>query len=177
MIITGTITNADQGTPLDQNGNTYQNIVIQDNEGREYTGRIGSKNGYTVNTPIQVTFEMKQGNRGEYMYFHKYNPQSQYPQGDGQQRPPQQRQQATRQQQAPQQQGPTPKDILIIRQCCIKAAAQLAVNEPEETILYARKFENYVLGRSQEAQPSTQPSGSNPDYDPNYQQPEDQIPF
>ncbi len=167
MIINGTITNAGPASPpTGQHGVMYQDVVIRDNNGYEYTGRIGSKNGYAVNTPIQVTMEEKSGHNGPYNYFKKYNPQYLQGQQDSQsqQRPPQQQ---APQQQAPQ--GPTAKDVLIVRQCCIKAAARLNVNEPQEAIFYARKFEDYCLGRDQRvgAAPPTQPSGANPDYDPN----------
>ncbi len=176
--ITGTITNAGQMSPKDRNGNTYQDIDIQTNEGYVYKGRIGSKNGYQAGAPIQVTSEEKADGT---LYFRKYNPQ--YPQDSQppQQAPPQQAPQQQPQQQAPQ--GPTDKDILIVRQCCVKAAAAMCPPETgssaQDTVAIAKVFEDYCLGRDQPAStaPATQPSGPNPDYDPNYQQPDDQIPF
>ncbi len=76
MNITGTITNVGQASePTGNYQVRYQDIVITDPNGREYVGRIGSKAGYQVNTPISVTVEVKQGDSGEYNYFRKYNPE------------------------------------------------------------------------------------------------------
>ena len=78
MNITGTITNVGQASePTGIHCIRYQDIVITDPNGREYVGRIGSKAGYQVNTPISVTVEVKQGDTGEYNYFRKFNPQYQ----------------------------------------------------------------------------------------------------
>ncbi len=79
MIISGEITQANQ--PSDPSGQfsvRYQDITITDNDGQEHYGRIGSKQGYAVGTPIQVTVEQKPGSEGVYNYFRKYNPK--YPQ-------------------------------------------------------------------------------------------------
>jgi hypothetical protein len=155
MIITGSITNAGPASPPEgQYGVRYQDVVITSNEGYEYTGRIGSKNGYANGTPIQVTSEEKQGSNGTYLYFKKYNPQ--YPQGGNQQSPPPQ--QRPPQQQAPQQpQGPN-KDVIIVRQCCIKAAVVLhQANTSTEAIAAAQQFEDYVFGRTAPMEPQNMP--------------------
>ena len=185
MVISGTITNADQGTPFDRNGNTYQNIVIRDNNGLEYTGRIGSKEGYVVNAPIQVTYEMKQGNRGEYMYFHRYNPdypqdQQGTPRRQSQQRAPLQRQQAPRQQQKAEPDWDKIADgkVLCNVICYAIQANQISCKNEAEAKLWTRIIvDRPLIGEPPVNQPSTQPSGPNPDYDPNYQPPDDQIPF
>lgn len=76
MIITGTITQAGQASePSGQFSVRYQDITITDPNGKEWYGRIGSKQGYQENTPISVTVEVKQGESGEYNYFRKHNPQ------------------------------------------------------------------------------------------------------
>ena len=89
MIINGTITQA--GQPSDPSGQfqvRYQDIIITDQAGQEWPGRIGSRQGYQVGAPINVTVEEKQGESGTYNYFRKYNPR--YPQGQSApQRPPQ----------------------------------------------------------------------------------------
>ena len=53
----------------------YQDITITDQQGKEWYGRIGSKQGYQDNTSISVTVEEKQGQDGPYNYFRKYDPQ------------------------------------------------------------------------------------------------------
>lgn len=86
MIISGTISQA--GPPSEPTGQwavRYQDVTITDNTGQIWAGRIGSKMGYSLNTPIQVTVEQKQGNDGPYNYFKKYNPQ--YQQGQQQNAP------------------------------------------------------------------------------------------
>jgi len=89
MIINGTVTSAGQASPPQgQYGVRYQDVTITDQQGYEHHGRIGSKQGYDVGTPIQVTVVEKQGQDGPYNYFKKYNPQYQ------QQTAPQQPQQA-----------------------------------------------------------------------------------
>ena len=180
MNIEGTITNVGPSAAPDINQCCRQKVQITNASGTAFVGFINwKKQAYTVGMPILVEAAANQDGS---FYFKKINPR--FAQSGGQQQGNQQ--QGDQQWQQPPQQAqqqayryPDAKDIGIIRQCCIKAAARLSLNEPEETILYARKFENYVLGRSQEAQPSTQPSGSNPDYDPNPQPPEegDPIPF
>jgi hypothetical protein len=76
MIITGTITLVGQASePSGQYNVRYQEITIVDQAGKSWYGRIGSKQGYQVNTPISVTVEVKPGEQGEYNYFRKYNPQ------------------------------------------------------------------------------------------------------
>ena len=76
MIITGTITQVGQASePSGQYAVRYQDITITDPNGKEWYGRIGSKQGYQENTPISVTVEVKQGEQGEYNYFRKHNPQ------------------------------------------------------------------------------------------------------
>ncbi len=76
MIITGTIKQANQASaPSGQYNVRYQDIIITDQAGNDWPGRIGSKQGYQVNTPISVTVETKQGDSGPYSYFRKYNPQ------------------------------------------------------------------------------------------------------
>ncbi len=80
MIITGTITQASQPSePTGIHQVLYQDVIIADQNGAEWPGRIGSKQGYQTNTPISVTVEEKQGDNGLYNYFRKYNPQ--YPKG------------------------------------------------------------------------------------------------
>lgn len=53
--------------------------------------------------------------------------------------------------------GPSSKDILIIRQCCIKAAATLYQGDSSpsvsEAVLAAQQFEDYVLGRNAPSEP------------------------
>lgn len=171
QIISGTITSADQGTPPDQNSNIYQNITITDNTGQMYTGRIGSKGGYAINAPIQVTYEMRKSTGGgaDYMYFHKYNPK--YPNDHPAQGSPPRQQSAPRQQ-APQQQQQAPrqaysypdaKDIAIIRQSSIKAAVRCNCSGPAEAILIAKQFENYVLSRASAPPAQAQsPQGNEP---------------
>lgn len=77
MIISGTITQV--GQPSEPSGQfqvRYQDIIITDQNGQEWPGRIGSKQGYQANTPISVTVENKEdGEGGHYSYFRKYNPQ------------------------------------------------------------------------------------------------------
>ena len=77
MIINGTITQVGQPSePSGQYQVRYQDIIITDQKGGEWPGRIGSKRGYQVNTPISVTVEDKDdGEGGHYNYFRKYNPQ------------------------------------------------------------------------------------------------------
>lgn len=77
MIINGTITQVGQPSePSGQYQVRYQDIIITDQKGGEWPGRIGSKRGYQVNTPISVTVEDKDdGEGGTYNYFRKYNPQ------------------------------------------------------------------------------------------------------
>lgn len=90
MNITGTITNASQATePQGQYSVRYQDVIITDGQGIRHSGRIGSKQGYTINTPIQVTVELKTDNNGnQYNYFKKFNPQHQGQQNQGQQAKP-----------------------------------------------------------------------------------------
>lgn len=76
MIINGTITQAGQASPPSgQFQVRYQDIVITDQAGQEWVGRIGSKAGYQVNTPVTVTVEEKQQDGVPYNYFRKHNPQ------------------------------------------------------------------------------------------------------
>jgi len=178
MIITGTITNAGPASaPSGPYAVRYQDVVIKDNNGYEYTGRIGSKAGYAVNTPIQVTYEMKQGDNGEYMYFKKYNPQ--YPQG----------QQGSQQQQAPQQQmpqqakpGPDWDKIADSKVLChLIGAAIMGKQISCKTESEAKLWAKVILGRSlvgENMAPPSQPAGPNPDYDPDYHSPDNSdIPF
>jgi hypothetical protein len=185
-VLSGTITGAGPPSPpLGKYKTIYQDIDLTLPDGTKYAGKIGSKDGrYSAGMAIDVTWETKKDkNQNDYIMFHKINPE--YQQGaQSQGLPPQQQrqqqQQAPRQQQAPQ--GPTDKDILIVRQCCVKAAAGYCSEEnatPSDVINVSKMFEAYCLGRdvAEQGQPS-QPAGPNPDYDPDYQPPEhDDIPF
>lgn len=74
--INGTITEV--GQPSEPSGQfqvRYQDITITDELGKQWYGRIGSKQGYQANTPIVVTVEEKDGQDGKYNYFRKFNPQ------------------------------------------------------------------------------------------------------
>ena len=76
MIISGTITQAGQpSAPTGQFQVMYQDVTITDQQGHEWHGRIGSKQGYQAGAPISVTVEQKPGDSGPYNYFRKYNPQ------------------------------------------------------------------------------------------------------
>ena len=139
MNITGTITQVSQASePSGQYQVRYQDITITDPNGREYVGRIGSKAGYQVNTPISVTVEVKQGDSGEYNYFRKYNPQY------ADQPAPQ------RSQQAPSQAAGSPKpdwDAIAegkVRHGVICAAIQSGQVEVK-TITNAEYWKGYIM--------------------------------
>lgn len=124
MIIQGTITQASQPTaPQGQYAVKYQDIAITDPTGKEWYGRIGSKQGYQTNTPISVIVEIKDGQDGTpYNYFRKYNPQ--YPNQPIPQQSPQPPQQQARPPATPPQAKPTSTNInlSIERQCAAKSA-------------------------------------------------------
>jgi len=133
MVISGTITQAGPASaPSGQYQVVYQDIVITDQHGGVWPGRIGSKQGYQPNTPISFTVERKQGDNGPYNYFRKYNPQ--YP---DRQAPPQQASQG------PPQQAQQPnskkdvdwdaKDLRMARECALKSATSLVCTLAELT--------------------------------------------
>lgn len=120
MIINGTITQANQASePTGQYKVRYQDVCITDQVGKEWYGRIGSKQGYQANTPIIVTVETKEQDGTSYNYFRKHNPQ--YP-DQGRRPAPQNASQASSQ---PRQQPNTSKDRLIVAQVVYKALARL----------------------------------------------------
>ncbi|KKN70082.1 hypothetical protein LCGC14_0434070 [marine sediment metagenome] len=159
MNIEGTITNTAPSAAPDANQCCRQKIQITNASGTEFVGFINwKKQAYAVGMPILVEATANQDGS---FYFKKINPR--FAQGGNQQQGDQQWQQPPQQAQQQAYRYPDAKDIGIIRQCCIKAAARLSLNEPEEVILYARKFEAYCLGR----EATSQPSGSNPSYEAN----------
>lgn len=151
MHITGTITQAGQPSePSGQYNVMYQDIVITDPMGKEWYGRIGSKQGYQVNTPIGVTVEVKQGDSGEeYNYFRKYNPQYQSSSA------PQKPRQATPR--APQQ--PKPTESIAegeIRLVLVGAAIQSGQFEVKSN-MDIEYWKNYIITGRAPLPPSKNP--------------------
>lgn len=168
MVITGTITEASQpSAPSGQFNVMYQDVVITDNAGRKYYGRIGSKQGYQINTPISVTVEQKTDNDGQpYDYFRKYNPQYQ-----GQQSAPREAQQGSpRPPESPN--GTKEPDWDAIAEgkvrhgvLCAMLQGGLIVHYP--TVLKHTRF--IVTGKI--------PDEPNPGFSDNPEEPEGDIPF
>ena len=77
MQITGTITQVGPASaPTGQHKVRYQDVTITDDQnGKQWYGRIGSKQGYQGGEVVTVTVEVKQGQDGTYNYFKKFNPQ------------------------------------------------------------------------------------------------------
>jgi hypothetical protein len=121
MQITGTITQVGPASaPSGQYQVRYQDVTITDDQnGKQWYGRIGSKQGYQGGEQVAVTVEVKQGQDGTYNYFKKFNPQY-APQNAPQ--APQQPPQATK----PPQQGRNGREVSIERQAAFKAACEYA---------------------------------------------------
>lgn len=120
MQITGTITAVGPASaPTGQYNVRYQDVTIADQSGKEWYGRIGSKQGYQGGEQVAVTVEVKQGQDGTYNYFKKFNPQF------GSQNAPQAPQQG-QQAMKPPQQGRNGREVSIERQAAFKAACRYA---------------------------------------------------
>jgi len=139
MSISGTITIAEPVDSTDQMSNKYQWITIDGPNG-PIRGRIGSKQGYQANTPINVTVESKQGQEGQYNYFKRYNPQYDQPS----QPPPQKPQQG-----APvASQSTNGSEMVRIRSMALSYAKDLVCNGKLELELLesrANEFTAYIM--------------------------------
>ena len=152
MQITGTITQAGPASaPTGQYNVRYQDVTITDDQnGKQWYGRIGSKQGYQQGAQLTVTVEIKEGQEGTYNYFKKFNPQYGSQQG----------------QQAPQQaaQGPKPDWDAIAQGkvrhglvCSAIESRQIEIRENRriEDLLYWQEF--IITGKA------PLPSGQSPE--------------
>lgn len=181
VTIIGTITQAGPASnPTGQYQVRYQDVTITDQQGHEWHGRIGSKQGYQAGAPISVTVEQKPGDSGPYNYFRRYNPQ--YP-NQGSQAPAQAPQRPAQGQaaQRPPQTTPNGKDRLIVTQVVYKALATAFTGALDEFDVWLTGNQN-VLKRHvdliMQIGANVSSSQNNPNWvGENPSEPEGDIPF